>query len=149
MTPLVVDSEPKNFSPKWITTALHLEYNERFLVLKKAAGKWSEHLWGVPCGRREENETVLQTIQRESLEEIGWKGSLESFQYVAPLYVLYPDYSYVFHMFYVKLENKIPIQLSEEHVDYQWLKPEEFDFYPLIPGQKKALGFFLKMRTQL
>ena len=147
MTPKVVASLPSHFSPKLIASALHLECKDRLLFLQKAKGQWSEHLWGVPCGTWQKGETIFQTAQRECREETGWQASF--FHYLAPLYVLYPEYGYVFHMFYLPLEEEIPIKLSEEHVAARWLDLEELDSLPLIPGQKKALAFFLQYKNLL
>ena len=109
---------------------------ERILLVKKPNKKW-----GFVGGKPIEEETPLDTAKRETKEEIGTihgekKKELE-FKLRGNKYFTY--------IFKVK-EPFHDITLSEEHIDYSWVKIENLDkikiskiFQICLPDILKAL----------
>jgi 8-oxo-dGTP pyrophosphatase MutT (NUDIX family) len=109
---------------------------EKVLLLKKPNKKW-----GFVGGKPIEEETPLETATREAKEEIGSvqgtnKKELK-FKIRGSNY-----YTYIFKV----NEAFHDIKLSEEHIDYSWVKVENLDniklskmFQIVIPDIRKAL----------
>jgi|APSaa5957512622_1039677.scaffolds.fasta_scaffold36511_2 bis(5'-nucleosidyl)-tetraphosphatase len=106
-----------------------------YLIIKGKATNW----WSFPKGHLEENETIVQAAQREIYEETGLKdlrsfpGFLETISFINHK----NNKKHVHHLlFQTKLREII---LSDEHIEYKWLKFEEA--YELIDheNQKRIL----------
>ncbi len=139
----VLINKPQNFNVGLVSCACHLEWNNHLLFLKKAEGRWSNNLWGIPCGTVENNEDLFKTMIRELYEETGIQIEKENLKYIAPLYITQPGgFDYVFNMFYSALDTKADIKISNEHSSYAWVTKENIKNYELIPGQLDALLYF-------
>jgi 8-oxo-dGTP pyrophosphatase MutT (NUDIX family) len=112
---------------------------ERILLLKKANRKW-----GFVGGKPIEEETPLKTAMREAKEEIGTihgvnkkelKISLRGNTY----------YTYIF-----KVEKAFEdITLSDEHIDYSWVKLDNLDKIKLSKAFQACMGDILKALRSL
>ena len=109
---------------------------ERILLLKKPNKKW-----GFVGGKPIEQETPLETATREAKEEIGTiqgtKKKELKFKIRGNNY-----YTYIFKV----SEPFHDIKLSDEHIDYSWVKIENLDniklskmFEIVLPDIKKSL----------
>jgi len=92
--------------------------------------------WGIPGGKIENDETLLEGIERECLEEIA---------YFPPEAKLIPIQKFVnntftYHTFFCKVDKEfIPI-LNEEHCGYAWIDPDHYP-KPLHPGLFNTVNF--------
>ena len=80
--------------------------DERLLVVKKTYGPWLG-LWAIPSGYVEPHESVVETIEREILEETGIRGRSDAL--VAVRHMVGPeanDTFLVFTMSYVSGEPR-------------------------------------------
>lgn len=107
---------------------------ERVLLLKKGNGKW-----GFVGGKPIEEETPLQTAMRESKEEIG---SVQG-QNKKEIQIKIKGNVYYTYIFKVKEAFK-NIKLSDEHVDFSWVKIENLDKIRLSKVFKIALNDVIK-----
>jgi len=91
---------------KQIYLLLHvfIKYEDKILFLKKGKGKWSENLWGVPCGTIEFNEEIYSAMQRELKEEIGIILQKDQLNYLGKLFIIQNDLiNNIHHVFYHKI----------------------------------------------
>lgn len=107
----------------------------RFLFLLRNDPKNSGN-WGIPGGKIENNETLLQGVERECIEEINF------FPKNAKLIPIqkFVNNQFTYHTFFCQIDNEfIPI-LNEEHVGYCWLDNEHYP-NPLHPGLFNTVNF--------
>lgn len=109
------------------------------LLLKKNKGEKS--FWEVPGGRIDDDETIEQTLTREFDEELpGTKDVAIKRVLIAHRlpFDIGEDLGLLLMYFEVSAKLPEPIELSEEHTDYQWVKSTEE--LPLDGGTLKALN---------
>jgi 8-oxo-dGTP pyrophosphatase MutT (NUDIX family) len=141
----IYQHRPKVFRSKiQISTGL-IQWNEKFLFLKK-----KDELWTTPGGKAKKDERLLHTLARELREELGRDSLFESgtfiFKkefYLGPsLYVLREDIMYRLHIYFFFTLESIKIQLNpEEHTDYAWKTPKEIEVMDCVPGMIEAFKY--------
>ena len=92
--------------------------------------------WGLPGGKIEEGETLIEGIERECVEEIGY------FPNVAKLIPIqkFVNNTFTYHTFFCLIEAEfIPI-LNHEHSGYCWINFEHYP-KPLHPGLFNTVNF--------
>jgi len=100
----------------------------RFLYLLRTDTK-NPGTWGIPGGKLEENETLLEGVMRECTEEIG--GFPENTKLV-PIQK-FKNHSFVYHTFFCAVEDEFTPKLNEEHCGYAWVGDHQYP-KPLHPG---------------
>lgn len=88
--------------------------------------------WDLPGGLCEANESETETLEREIREELGIEVVISepagTWSFVRP----YDEQIVTAHNYLCHLKNAdAPITLSDEHVDYTWITPEEIARFPL------------------
>ncbi len=122
---MIYQEKPKDFNPVFSIVSCYVEHNGRILLLHRQSQKPEGNRWGLPAGKIDEGESELEAMIREIKEETGQEFSPEALEYLDKVYVKYPEYHFLYHMFRVKLEEELPVSLSpKEHQDFQWLEPE-------------------------
>jgi 8-oxo-dGTP pyrophosphatase MutT (NUDIX family) len=109
------------------------EVTDRFLFLLRNEGSI---VWGIPGGKIEKNETLLQGIERECNEEIKF------FPAGAKLIPIqkFVNNTFTYHTFFCKVKDEfIPI-LNEEHIGYCWVDVHHYP-KPLHPGLFNTVSF--------
>jgi len=99
----------------------------RFLYLLRSDKQ--NPTWSIPGGGIEKDETLLEGIERECEEEMGFKN---------PDIKLIPiqkfmNGGFTYHTFFCQVDNEFIPTLNDEHVGYAWV---EHGLYPkpLHPG---------------
>ena len=101
--------------------------NKNKVLLLKAKSKDSKYYWDLPGGRMEENETNVQTLNRELKEELP---SISNIQ-ISDLIGCYKfpktlnDGQGLMLLIYKVNADLNEIKLSNEHLEYKWLSKEE------------------------
>lgn len=100
---------------------------DRYLYLLRSDPKSSS--WSIPGGKIEKEETLLEGISRECIEEIGF------FDYNLKLVPIqkFENGNFVYHTFFCELESEFIPKLNNEHVGYAWVKEHMYP-KPLHPG---------------
>lgn len=136
-------NKPTYFETDISSAACFIKFEDKVLFLKKQKGKWSENLWGVPCGTIELNEEIGAAMQRELKEETGIELQRDKLTYLGKLFIIQNDFVHNIHqVFYYKITKNIDVCLSSEHSDYKWLDKNEISSFTLIPNQDKVLSIF-------
>jgi 8-oxo-dGTP diphosphatase len=141
----VFEVRPKTFSPKVEIAGCYVEVDGRLLLLKNADCDSEPGKWGVPAGKLETGEDPAKGAVRELFEESGIIADSNKIVSMGSLFVRKPNIDYIFHLFLVKME-KADVRLSDEHVDYRWISPEDVASVPLMDGAREA---YAKYRTIL
>lgn len=95
----------------------------------RADEKYKNH-WGVPGGKVEGNETLLDCINRECTEEIGF---MPQYLKITPLELFTADKNYfTYNTFFCVIQEEFLPILNHEHIGYAWVN--NFTMKPLHPG---------------
>jgi len=99
---------------------------QRFLYLMRSDANFA---WGVPGGKIEENETLLEGLQRECMEEISyWPSSAK----LIPIQ-MFVNNSFTYHTFFCAIDEEFVPILNDEHVGYAWIGHNQHP-KPMHPG---------------
>lgn len=117
---------PKNFNPRFEIVSCYMEHDGEILLLHRHDHKSEGGKWGVPAGKIDRGESELEAMIREVQEETGYRVAPDQLEYLARVYVKYPEYHFVYHMFWTQMKEKSGVVLSEsEHKDYRWIPPNK------------------------
>jgi 8-oxo-dGTP pyrophosphatase MutT (NUDIX family) len=106
----------------------------RYLYLLRNDSK--NNSWGLPGGKIEESETLLEGLVRECEEEIGFFPNNTK---LVPIQKFINN-NFVYHTFFCIVENEfIPI-LNDEHSGYAWVVLGQYP-KPLHPGVFNMINF--------
>jgi 8-oxo-dGTP pyrophosphatase MutT (NUDIX family) len=104
--------------------------NDSFLYLMRNDTK-HPYNWGLPGGKCEANETLIDTIHRECTEELG---SVPQYQKLIPIEKFTSaDEGFCYHTFFCAVDHEFIPTLNHEHVGYCWLKNNIWP-KPMHPG---------------
>ncbi len=127
--------KPDRFDPKFEIVACWLMRPDgRFVLLHRQPWKPEGNTWGVPAGKIEEGEVPIVAMRRELSEEVGLVvPSEDSIGFERILYVRYPTYEFVYHMYRMDAPDGFEVTINpKEHRDFKWVAPEESLDMPLI-----------------
>jgi 8-oxo-dGTP pyrophosphatase MutT (NUDIX family) len=92
--------------------------------------------WGIPGGKVEKGETLIEGIERECTEEIGFFPTNVK---LVPIQK-FINHNFTYHTFFCKVENEFMPTLNEEHSGYCWVDPAHYP-KPLHPGLFNTINF--------
>ncbi|MBP7074498.1 MAG: NUDIX hydrolase [Rhabdochlamydiaceae bacterium] len=143
MTAQVFLHRPRDFNPTVEASGVFCQYDGRVLFLKRHAEKIEGLKWGIPGGKVEPNEKPLEAALRELAEEAGIIANKDSLKTVASLYIRRPEVDFIFHMFFLPLQEMPLLQVApDEHIEASWVNFQEGLKLPLISGGREALEYF-------
>ncbi len=101
-----------------------MEYQNEILLLLRQDHKSEPNTYWVPAGKVDKWEKIDDAILREVQEETGLE--LKNIKYFKKLYVQYPEYEFIYHIYHKKLKEKPQIKINlEEHKKHIWKSPEQ------------------------
>ena len=107
---------------------------DRFLYLLRTDSK-NPGNWGIPGGKIEKGETLLEGLERECNEEIGfWPTSK-----LIPIQK-FVNNDFVYHTFFCEVVNEFVPKLNHEHCGYAWVGENQYP-KPLHPGLFNTFNF--------
>jgi 8-oxo-dGTP pyrophosphatase MutT (NUDIX family) len=87
--------------------------------------------WGLPGGKVESGEALLDAIVRECSEELG---SVPDYVKMIPIdQFTSPDEHFIYHTFFCLITDEFQPVLNREHLGYAWLDADVVP-RPLHPG---------------
>ena len=110
---------------------------DRYLYLMRNDSK-NPNTWGLPGGKCELGETLMQTIERECLEELGM---FPEYMRLVPLdQFTSPDGAFCYHTFFCCVVAEFQPILNSEHLGYAWINSTCFP-KPIHPGLWNTINF--------
>ena len=107
----------------------------RFLYLLRTDNK-NPGNWGIPGGKIENDETIIEGLERECIEELGmWPNNAK----LIPIQK-FVNKTFTYYTFFCEVANEfIPI-LNDEHCGYAWVGENQYP-KPLHPGLFNTVNF--------
>lgn len=137
---MIYKDEPENFIAKFEVVSCYVECGSEILILHRQDYKPEGNTWGLPAGKIDKDENEFDAITREIFEETGIDADPGDLEYLEKLYVVYPTYQFIFHIFKLPLTEKPKVKISDhEHKEYRWAKPEEVLKLDLVPDCDECL----------
>jgi len=94
--------------------------------------------WGLPGGKCEAGETLLETIERECQEELGY---FPEYVKLVPLdQFTSPDGAFSYHTFFCCVTKEFQPVLNSEHLGYAWIDSVTWP-RPMHPGLWSTVNF--------
>ena len=90
---------------------------KRFLYLLRA----DSYSWGVPGGKLEKDESILEGLERECMEEIGY---FPKDVRLVPLQK-FVNNTFTYHTFFCAVNEEFIPKLNYEHVGYAWILEDQ------------------------
>ena len=110
---------------------------QRYLYLMRNDTKYP-NTWGLPGGKSEPGETLLQTIERECQEELG---SFPEYVRLVPLEKFTSsDGEFCYHTFFCCVAKEFHPVLNNEHLGYAWIDTTAWP-KPMHPGLWNTVNF--------
>lgn len=103
---------------------------ERYLFLLRNDTK-HPGCWGLPGGKIEPGESIIDAVNRECEEEIGTKPN--SFRLIPLEKFTSSDGSFCYHTFYSRIDSEFCPVLNHEHLGYAWIDRGNWP-RPMHPG---------------
>ena len=123
---MILKRVPQDFQARFEVVSVFIEAGNQFLLLHRQDEKSEGNKWGVPAGKIEAGESIEEALVREVREEIGLDLAGIPLSYFDTVYVRYPEYDFVYHMYRVPFEKKPNVLLNlAEHKDFSWASPHE------------------------
>ena len=141
---MIFQKKPEDFNPEIRVVSSFIEKNGLILLLRRQDHKPQGDTWGVPAGKIDDGENKEEAVEREIEEETGLKFPSSEFSHHGKVYVRYPSYDFVYHMFHVQMNGRdggVKIN-PEEHKDYRWVKPESSLEMKLIRDLDSCIELF-------
>lgn len=109
---------------------IYAQTTQRYLFLLRHGGSWPM-TWALPGGKVDQGETVVVGLAREIEEELG--GRIRDPKLVPIEKFTSEDHRFVYHTFWISVDDEFVPVLNNEHVGYAWL-PLNAAPRPLHPG---------------
>ena len=146
---LIYNNKPNNFNPAFEVVSCFIEYNGEILLLKRQIHKPQPNTYGVPAGKVEKNENLIDAIIREVKEETNIELDINNIEFFKTKYVVYDEYAFTYHSFHYDLVNKPKVKINEEeHQEYMWITPEESLNLNLIEDEDSCILDYYNLKLK-
>lgn len=115
----------------------YAQTTQRYLYLLRNDSK-HQGSWGLPGGKMESGETLINTINRECKEEMGL---MPDYIRLVPIEKFTSaDGGFVYHTFFCSVESEFLPTLNEEHIGWAWIDSGHWP-KPMHPGLWSTVNF--------
>lgn len=142
---MIYETLPEGFNPQFEVVSCFVEQEGRILLLHRQDHKTEGNTWGVPAGKVEAHETLLEAIAREVREETGFTIN-NKISYYSKIFIKYPKYDFVYHIFHMAQNEKREAQLDyKEYKGFKWATPKDALKMNLIMDLDACIKMFYKL----
>lgn len=107
---------------------------EALIVKRSDNDEWGAGLWAIPGGHRENGETLIQNIQRETKEEVNLELFPKNIKFLKDLS------RKLNHCFFTTNSFRGTVELTDnEHSEYMWIKPNKLEKDNSVPNLYEEL----------
>lgn len=130
-----------------------LEYDGKFLLLKRLSHKPEGDTWGLPAGKVEQDESDEEAVIRELFEETGYRATASELNLLGVYDFTTPRGAVNYFVTY-KVRLEYPHDVTVEgtaHAGYAWVTAEEaYAMTDLIFGLHELLEMtgYIKTRSE-
>jgi 8-oxo-dGTP pyrophosphatase MutT (NUDIX family) len=121
--------KPADFNPKAeIVGCCYLHYQDKILLLHRQDYKSEGNRWGIPGGKLNKGEPLIDAIIREVFEETGYQLEREKVHHIGKLYIKVPNFDFEYHMIQYQLPIEHPADVKinfKEHKGFTWVTPKD------------------------
>ena len=143
---MIFRTKPNDFKSRFDIVSCFCEANNKILLLHRQKSRPQGLTWGVPAGKLDNGEVISKAIQREIFEETGVKLSREEISYFDKVFVRYPNYDFVYHIFNTKFEKEPEVSIdTREHKNFKWVTLKEALKMDLIQDLDNCIKLFYKL----
>lgn len=143
---MIYKERPQNFNSRFDVVSCFVECNGQILLLHRQDYKPEGNTWGVPAGKVDEGEEIFETIVREIREETGFDIPSSQIKYFRKVYVKYPEYDFIYHIFSTQLNTQQKVAINhKEHKDFKWISPKNALNMPLIRNLDMCIKLFYEI----
>ena len=141
-------SQVPNFRSSTSVVTCFIEYEDTILVLKRSSKENQPFIWGTPGGEIDPKQDVNEesALIREVFEETGINVNVRELCFVAKRYARIPVCDYTLYIYYLKMNEKPEITLSEEHTEAKWEHKSTFKSLDLLKSQDEAFDIIFDER---
>lgn len=131
---------PSGITPKLEVSGCFCFFEGKFLLLKRQESKPQGGTWCLPAGKKESEETPIETAIREVYEETGLKLIPAEMEKVGSYYIKHDQGDLVFHTFSHKLLQFPELTVdATEHIEHKWVNFTDLDDLELIIAGREVL----------
>ncbi|MFC1613380.1 NUDIX hydrolase [Patescibacteria group bacterium] len=115
-----------------------IKHNGKCLIIKRGENEIAfPGKWTLPGGKVEDKSSAIETLKRETLEEVGLQ--VDKISFLSDFEFTRPDELHVVGLSFLCSVKEINVTLEDGLSDYAWIEAEDLDKYDLIDGVKKDL----------
>ena len=130
----------RNMEPSIVNAVglwFYSQTTQRYLYLLRNDPK-HPGAWGLPGGKINAGETLIQAIERECQEEMG---SMPVYNRLVPIEKFTSsDGGFVYHTFFCSVDKEFVPVLNDEHVGWAWIESGHWP-KPMHPGLWSTVNF--------
>lgn len=136
-----------------MATKAFIVHDGKVLVVREAAtyaDGTHEGVYGLPGGRLQPGENFLEALKREVKEETGLSVAIETPLYVDEWRPVVRGESWqIVGIFFLCSTNNPNVKLGEEHDEYEWIDPVQFEAFNMIENEREVFRTYLRERKTL
>ena len=121
--------KPIHFNPKAaVVGCCYLHYQDKILLLHRQDFKAEGNRWGIPGGKLNSGENIIDLIVREVFEETGLHLDKSKVHYIGKVYITVQNFDFEYHMvdYLEPVTNPGDIKINfKEHKGFTWVTPKE------------------------
>lgn len=142
---MIFKKKPAGFNKRFDIVGCFVEHNGKFLLLRRNSHKSSGNKWGLPAGKMDAGESIVQAVLREMKEETDLRVPEKSVAHFDSLYVRDGNFDIEWHMFSTRLDMLPTVKInSKEHSEYCWTTPSEALQMELIHDLSESIKLFYR-----
>lgn len=135
--------KPHDFKSRYDVVSCFIECKSELLWVLRQPHKLEGGKWGSVAGKVRKEESVPAALRREVREETGLDLAEKNFKFFKTVFVRYPDYDFVFHVFSCAFLKKPNIVLEKAALsDFCWVTPQQALSLPLVLDADSVLKMY-------